>query len=50
MCTGSAAPRGRAPPGTAISFCDGEERAYLRDIEKLIRARVPVMQAPARAA
>jgi superfamily II DNA/RNA helicase len=27
--------------GVAISFCDGEERAYLRDIEKLIRMRVP---------
>jgi superfamily II DNA/RNA helicase len=27
--------------GIAISFCDGEERAYLRDIEKLIRMRVP---------
>jgi superfamily II DNA/RNA helicase len=27
--------------GIAISFCDGEERAYLRDIEKLIRMQVP---------
>lgn len=27
--------------GIAISFCDGEEKAYLRDIEKLIRQRVP---------
>ncbi len=27
--------------GIAISFCDGEERAYLRDIEKLIRMSVP---------
>jgi ATP-dependent RNA helicase RhlE len=27
--------------GVAISFCDGEERAYLRDIEKLIRMSVP---------
>ncbi len=27
--------------GVAISFCDGEERAYLRDIERLIRMRVP---------
>ena len=36
--------------GIAISFCDAQERAFLRDIEKLIRARVPVMQAPARAA
>jgi superfamily II DNA/RNA helicase len=29
--------------GVAISFCDGEERAYLRDIEALIRIRIPVM-------
>ncbi|HWA50452.1 MAG TPA: DEAD/DEAH box helicase [Dongiaceae bacterium] len=28
--------------GIAISFCDGEERAYLRDIEKTIRQAVPV--------
>ncbi len=28
--------------GTAYSFCDADERAYLRDIEKLIRLRVPV--------
>jgi len=28
--------------GVAISFCDQEERAYLRDIEKTIRQRVPV--------
>ncbi|MGE0034807.1 MAG: DEAD/DEAH box helicase [Xanthobacteraceae bacterium] len=27
--------------GFAISFCDGEERAYLRDIEKLIRMTIP---------
>ncbi len=27
--------------GIAISFCDREERAYLRDIEKLIRMTVP---------
>ena len=36
--------------GIAISFCDAQERAFLRDIEKLIRTRVPVMQPPARAA
>ncbi len=36
--------------GIAISFCDAEERAHLRGIEKLIRARLPVMQPPARAA
>ncbi len=32
--------------GIAISFCDGSERPFLRDIEKLIRARVPVMSPP----
>jgi len=37
--------------GIAISFCDREERAYLRDIEKLIRATVPSSGEPlARAA
>ncbi len=36
--------------GVAISFCDAEERAHLRGIEKLIRTRLPVMQPPARAA
>jgi ATP-dependent RNA helicase RhlE len=29
--------------GVAISFCDAEERAYLRDIEALIRTRLEVM-------
>jgi ATP-dependent RNA helicase RhlE len=29
--------------GTAISFCDGSERPYLRDIEKLIRKQIPVI-------
>jgi len=29
--------------GTAISFCDAEELAYLRDIEKLTRRKVPVV-------
>ena len=28
--------------GVAISLCDGEEMAYLRDIEKLIRLSIPV--------
>jgi ATP-dependent RNA helicase RhlE len=28
--------------GSAISFCDGEERALLRDIEKLLGRRIPV--------
>ena len=30
--------------GTAISFCDGEERAYLRDIQRLINQEVPVIK------
>jgi ATP-dependent RNA helicase RhlE len=29
--------------GVAISFCDAEERAYLRDIETLIKIRIPVI-------
>jgi ATP-dependent RNA helicase RhlE len=29
--------------GIAWSFCDGEERAYLRDIERTIRKNVPVV-------
>jgi hypothetical protein len=28
----------------AISFCDSEERAYLRDIQKLIRQEIPVVR------
>ena len=28
--------------GTAISFCDSEERAYLRDIQKLIGIQIPI--------
>ncbi|HYO60225.1 DEAD/DEAH box helicase, partial [Archangium sp.] len=31
--------------GIALSFCDTEERAYLKDIERIIRRRVPVMEA-----
>jgi ATP-dependent RNA helicase RhlE len=30
--------------GTAISFCDSEERAFLADIERFIRQRVPVAE------
>jgi ATP-dependent RNA helicase RhlE len=30
--------------GQAISFCDEEEKVYLRDIEKLIRQKVPVVK------
>jgi len=29
--------------GTAYSFCDAEEKEYLRDIEKLISKRIPVI-------
>ena len=29
--------------GTAISFCDGEERGLLRDIEKLINKTIPIV-------
>lgn len=29
--------------GTAISFCDAEEKAYLRDVEKLIAKKIPVV-------
>ncbi len=29
--------------GTAISFCDFEEKAYLKDIEKLIHLSIPVI-------
>ena len=30
--------------GTAFSFCDAEEKAYLRDIEKLIVQKIPVVE------
>jgi ATP-dependent RNA helicase RhlE len=30
--------------GTAISFCDAEEKAYIKDIEKLIALKIPVVQ------
>lgn len=29
--------------GTALSFCDAQEKAYLRDIEKLIGRKIPVI-------
>nr|WP_150287993.1 DEAD/DEAH box helicase [Rhabdaerophilum calidifontis] len=32
--------------GIAISFCSGEERPYLRDIERLTRQSVPVLALP----
>ena len=28
--------------GTALSFCDAEEKAYLKDIEKLIAKKIPI--------
>jgi ATP-dependent RNA helicase RhlE len=33
--------------GVAISLCDSEERAFLRDIERTIGQKVPVMEPPA---
>jgi len=30
--------------GVALSFCDGEEREYLRDIHKLIGQKIPVIE------
>lgn len=30
--------------GIAISFCDGEERAYLKDIQQLIKQAIPVVE------
>jgi ATP-dependent RNA helicase RhlE len=32
--------------GTAISFCDSEERAFLRDIERITAQRIPVRELP----
>lgn len=32
--------------GAALSFCDAAERAYLRDIERLIRRRIAVAESP----
>ncbi|HEY5511364.1 MAG TPA: DEAD/DEAH box helicase [Prolixibacteraceae bacterium] len=32
--------------GTAFSFCDAEEKEYLRDIEKLIGRKIPVTENP----
>lgn len=32
--------------GTAFSFCDGEERAYLKDINKLIGMKIPAEAHP----
>jgi ATP-dependent RNA helicase RhlE len=35
--------------GVAVSLCDGEERSYLRDIERLIRRGLEAVGAPAEA-
>lgn len=32
--------------GLAISFCDSEEKNYLRDIQKLIKKTIPLMDTP----
>ncbi|MDQ6608228.1 MAG: C-terminal helicase domain-containing protein, partial [Bacteroidota bacterium] len=32
--------------GTALSFCDSEERAFLKDINKLIGAKIPAEAHP----
>ncbi|MCC5918913.1 MAG: DEAD/DEAH box helicase [Cryomorphaceae bacterium] len=32
--------------GTSLSFCDGEEKPYLKDIEKLIQQKIPVLEHP----
>jgi ATP-dependent RNA helicase RhlE len=32
--------------GTALSFCDAEEKEYIRDIEKLINKKIPVAENP----
>ncbi|MEO6069834.1 MAG: DEAD/DEAH box helicase [Chitinophagaceae bacterium] len=32
--------------GIAISFCDGEERAFLKDINKLIEQKIPAKEHP----
>ena len=47
MSTGSAAPRAPAQPASAIAFCADDERAYLRDIEKLTRQKIEVVPLPA---
>ncbi len=33
-------------PGTAVSFCSGDEMSYLRDIQKLIHKNIPVVAHP----
>ncbi len=33
--------------GTALTFCDREEREYLQDIEKLISKKIPIIKDPA---
>lgn len=43
MFTALAVPARAGMSGTAISFCDEEERAYLKDIEKLIGKKIEVV-------
>jgi ATP-dependent RNA helicase RhlE len=35
-----------AAHGIAVSFCDSEERAFIRDIERLIKQKIPVIEHP----
>jgi ATP-dependent RNA helicase RhlE len=46
--TASGGPLGPGQAGVAVSFCDGEEAPFLRDIEKLIRMSIPVSDASLR--
>ena len=32
--------------GRAVAFCDPDERAYLRDIQKLIKIEIPILDGP----
>jgi ATP-dependent RNA helicase RhlE len=32
--------------GTSVSFCDAQERYFLRDIERLIKQRIPIKETP----
>ncbi len=46
MSTALAAPRAPGRMASPSSFCNAEERAYLRDIEKLTRLDIPRMPLP----
>ncbi len=43
MYTALAVPAGPSASGIALSFCDGDERAYLKDISKLTLQTIPVV-------